>query len=110
MQACGAYAIIYATKDGEPVDQDLNDTYWKIRDIGTIKIQSGFRVWDEDEDLTGEGDAPELAYTLTDFSEIQKPKPEVIVPDDLDEEEEEDTSAAALATAAATALAAFLLV
>ena len=110
MQACGAYAIIYATKDGEPVDEDLNDTYWKIRDIGSIKIQSGFRVWDDDEDLMHSGDAPELTYTLTDFHDIKKPKPEVIVPDDLDEEEEDDSGAAALATAAATALAAFLLV
>lgn len=99
-------------EDGEPVSKDLNDQYWNLRDIGEIKITSGFRVWEEEGDSRPEwkGDAPELTYKLTDFEDVKKYS-DVKIPDELkDKEDGDDSGAAALAAAAAAALAAFLIV
>ena len=57
MQACGAGAGLWM--DGED-----NSTYWDLKELGSVKIKSGFRVWEKESDFFpfAQGDAPEVTY------------------------------------------------
>jgi len=90
----------------------MNERYWDIKNSGSVKISSGFRVWEKASDSRPEwqGDAAEeLTYAFQDFG-LEEPANEVIVPDDDELNANTGSGAAALAASAAAALAALLMV
>jgi hypothetical protein len=46
------------------VDGADNSTYWDLKELGSVKVKSGFRVWEKESDSKpfAKGDAPEVTY------------------------------------------------
>ena len=44
-QKCRAIATLYEEKDGEAVNQAINDFYWKIAEGSGLDIETGYRIW-----------------------------------------------------------------
>jgi len=107
LQTCGASAVIFNEENED------NDFYWELKELGSFKVKTGFRVWRNEGEIepAWKGDAPEVTYFMSDWSEqgVEKAEAEEIIPDNQDKKEDPN-HAAALATAAAAALAAFLIV
>ena len=82
-----------------------NSAYWAAKEVGTVTLETGFRVWKNKNDkaVVGAADNGSFQYALADFSDIKKPD----VPkeeDDSDEPVETDQSGAYQAIAAGAAL------
>lgn len=83
-QHCAAIATIYSATDGRSDDDELNDLYWSIQDIGQFSVKAGFRVLDNDGEYVKEGESPESTqYMIKDWG-ITKIVPDVEVPDEID--------------------------
>ena len=68
-QTCTAIAPLYATKNGEPLDDDVNKKYEQALEGSDVTFSTGFRVWDEALDVKYEdaADATETIYNLQNF-------------------------------------------
>ena len=75
MQECTAYATIYHTRNGESEDiaehVGDNSAYWAAKEVGTVTLETGFRVWKNKNDkaVVGAADNGSFQYELADFSE-----------------------------------------
>ena len=108
-QSCTVVAKIYETKDGEPVDKDMNRAYWngKGPNGATTTVQTGFRVWKKasESKWNSAADAEKVEYNLYDFG-IEKPaEPEKEKQTEEQIENIEDGAAGSLSTIAATIIA-----
>ena len=109
-QKCGASALAHYTEDGEPVDmfKELNESYWKIKNTGSVTLWTGVRGYtNPNGSADWYVDAPEVTYTFWDFG-LEDPNGGVIMPD-ASELVEDESGATALLSVAATTLAAVLM-
>ena len=74
-QACSAIALMYETINGEDVDEDLNERYWKAKNGQSSSIETGYRTWANASSSTVDkfANSSAISYTLWDFG-IEEPE------------------------------------